>query len=214
MIAKLTPGDRYKTNHYGEIEIVNYTTCFDVDVMFVSTGHVTKTTAGQVRRGQVRDVTAPSVCGVGFNGFGSFSKTTHRKIYTTWTSMMHRCYDANFHKNNKTYKDCTVCPEWHNFQTFAEWMSSQEYEGKQLDKDIKIKGNKVYSPDTCMFVTHGDNARNSSVKTYSFLSPSGRLETITNLTEFCRCNSLDPSHMVKVHKGNIKSHKGWSRNEH
>ena len=31
-------------------------------------------------------------------------------------------------------------------------MESQEWEGKQLDKDIVIPGNKVYSPDACIFV--------------------------------------------------------------
>jgi len=27
----------------------------------------------------------------------------------------------------------------------------------QLDKDIKVQGNKLYSPDTCLFVTQEQN---------------------------------------------------------
>ena len=32
-------------------------------------------------------------------------------------------------------------------------MKSQDWEGKELDKDILVQGNKVYSPVTCIFVT-------------------------------------------------------------
>ena len=32
-------------------------------------------------------------------------------------------------------------------------MEKQDWEGKDLDKDIKIPGNKIYSPETCLFVS-------------------------------------------------------------
>ena len=55
-----------------------------------------------------------------------------------------------------SYKDCEVCEEWHNFQNFAKWYDENYYEVKgektQIDKDILIKGNKIYSPDKCLFV--------------------------------------------------------------
>jgi hypothetical protein len=35
---------------------------------------------------------------------------------------------------------------------FRAWMETQDWEGKQLDKDIIVPGNKVYSPATCAFV--------------------------------------------------------------
>ena len=83
------------------------------------------------------------------------------KAYSTWHSMLQRCYNDKFHKKYTTYIDCEVCPEWHNYQNFANWFEQNYYEieGQRtdLDKDILIKGNKVYSSDTCIFVPKSIN---------------------------------------------------------
>ena len=75
--------------------------------------------------------------------------------------MLQRCYDPKFHEKYPTYKGCRVCKEWWNFQVFAEWYYSHFYELENkmmsLDKDIIKKGNKVYSPNTCVFVPHSIN---------------------------------------------------------
>ena len=60
------------------------------------------------------------------------------------------------------YKDCTVCNEWLTFQNFANWHEQhypQTKENWQLDKDIKIKGNTIYSPEYCQYVTQLDNLK-------------------------------------------------------
>jgi ATP-dependent 26S proteasome regulatory subunit len=41
-------------------------------------------------------------------------------------------------------------------------------------------------------------------------SPNGLSKYIVNLSEFCRENLLDQGNMVKVSKGIIKKHKGWT----
>lgn len=76
------------------------------------------------------------------------------KIYTTWKSMLRRCYAEEYHAKKPTYEGCTVVPEWHRFSNFKAWHDQQNYtEGLQLDKDIIYPGNKVYSPETCVYVT-------------------------------------------------------------
>jgi len=77
--------------------------------------------------------------------------------YDVWQGMLKRCYSEVALKRRPTYQGCSVCPEWVYFMTFKAWMMTQDFEGKQLDKDILIEGNKVYSPETCRFVTGAVN---------------------------------------------------------
>ncbi len=74
------------------------------------------------------------------------------KFYQTWKNMLERCYSNNFQSKNPTYKGCSTCDDWLIFSKFRTWMESQDWEGKQLDKDLLVEGNKVYSPDDCIFV--------------------------------------------------------------
>ena len=98
------------------------------------------------------------VFGVGINDADYIVNQTINKkseichFYRRWHDMIKRCYSPVFHIKNKTYKNCTVSKEWLYFMTFREWMVRQDWRGKALDKDILIKGNKIYSPETCLFV--------------------------------------------------------------
>jgi len=73
--------------------------------------------------------------------------------YSRWTKMMERCYSGKRHEVKPSYRDCSVCDEWLYFSNFKKWMACQDWEGKQLDKDILVPGNRIYSPDACIFVT-------------------------------------------------------------
>ncbi len=79
-------------------------------------------------------------------------KGKHTKEYNTWISMLQRCYDYKLHLRNPTYIDCFVCEEWLDFEIFSKWFKDNYIEGYQLDKDLLVKGNKIYSPETCCFV--------------------------------------------------------------
>lgn len=105
------------------------------------------------------------VSGVGVNDADYFvTEQENGKIvwvcpyYRTWSNMLMRSYNDKYKQKYPTYQDVTVCEEWYSFINFRSWMETQDWEGKQLDKDILFRGNKVYSPDTCVFV---DGAVNS-----------------------------------------------------
>ena len=73
--------------------------------------------------------------------------------YIRWKDMLRRCYSEKYHTKQSTYIGCTVYDEWLYFSKFKAWMETQDWEGKQLDKDLLVKGNKVYSPAACVFIS-------------------------------------------------------------
>lgn len=103
--------------------------------------------------GNVKNHFIPNVCGVGFLGC---KKVKNREAYRCWVHMLHRCYNEIRLKQAPAYKGCTVCEEWHNYTNFEKWYEENYYtiddEIMCLDKDILVKGNRVYSPNTCIFV--------------------------------------------------------------
>ncbi len=78
-------------------------------------------------------------------------------FYRAWSGMLRRGYSAQYKEKHPTYKDVTVCKEWHLFSNFKKWMEEQPWEGMCLDKDLLVKGNKEYSPSTCAFVPNRVN---------------------------------------------------------
>ena len=62
-----------------------------------------------------------------------------------------------------SYEDVTCCDEWLSFGNFVEWVNKEvgysgKPEGTELDKDILVKGNKIYSPEACSFVPTAVNS--------------------------------------------------------
>lgn len=90
------------------------------------------------------------VYGVGIND--TFGREREQKIYDVWSAMLCRCYDESKRTKHPTYNGCSVCDEWLIFSNFQKWYKDNYYEDYAIDKDILVKGNKVYSPDTCCFV--------------------------------------------------------------
>lgn len=77
------------------------------------------------------------------------------KGYSTWTGMLERCYSSKHHERFPTYVGCSADARFHHFQDFMKWAVRQtgyNIGGYQLDKDLLVKGNKVYSPETCAFI--------------------------------------------------------------
>jgi len=73
-------------------------------------------------------------------------------FYQVWESMLRRVYDEKYHKRFPTYVGCSVADEWLLFSNFKAWMEKQDWEDNQLDKDLLIQGNKLYSAETCVFI--------------------------------------------------------------
>ena len=88
--------------------------------------------------------------GVGINNLPHVIKNC--PYYERWKSILCRCYSKKFHERNQVYVGCSICEEWIYSLNFKHWMETQDWKGKVLDKDILFPGNKIYSPETCIFV--------------------------------------------------------------
>ena len=79
------------------------------------------------------------------------------KYYARWKNMIQRCYSKSFKEYNTNYDNVTVCEEWLYFSNFKSWMEQQDWKGKELDKDLIVYKNTVYSPDACVFIPSNIN---------------------------------------------------------
>lgn len=198
-------GDKFTSKQCGDFEVITYSDASEVMVKFLTTGSVVRTQVSHILRGNVRDKMFPVKYGVGYIGYGHYDST--HKSYSIWAAMLQRCYSGE----NKAYDDCTVCDKWLNFQDFAEWFDKHHVEGYHLDKDIKVKGNRIYSPDTCMFVTPEANTREArnNPKPVDIISPCGIIYTVINQNQFCKDHNLHWSSFNKMLNGKRKTAQGW-----
>lgn len=109
------------------------------------------------------------VYGVGLNDADYYVHATERvdgkritkwtcPFYGKWVAMLTRCFSETFKNKSPTYKDCSVAKEWLVFSCFKSWMETQNWQGNELDKDLICRGNKVYSPEKCLFVSRRVNS--------------------------------------------------------
>lgn len=125
------------------------------------------------------------IYGIGYNSKREH-KARHEKkstiAYATWFSMINRCYNPKYHAKYPTYIDCSTAAEWLDFQNFADWFEIHEYSDKNyaLDKDLLIRGNRVYSPESACFIPYELNALlNDKAKSRGFLPQGVDMNNIT-----------------------------------
>jgi hypothetical protein len=92
-----------------------------------------------------------------------------RPYYNKWRDMLDRCYSGK----HSAYEEASVCGEWLNFSSFYEWMNAQPWIGNEIDKDILVPGNTLYSPSTCVFVPRIVNLQFRRTKRSSSGLPAG-----------------------------------------
>lgn len=207
-------GRGFSSNYCGDFEVIEYTKWNNVSVKFRDTGSVvTGLRWGHIVKGSVRDPLHRTVLGIGYIGLGKYKVRENgemSKPYRVWMGMLVRCYSTCFHKNNPTYVGCTVCDEWHNYQTFCQWFYLNYKEGLVLDKDGIVAGNRVYSPSTCKFITATENSVLAQAKSYNITTPKGKVVEVYNLKAYCNEHRLTSSAMSQVALGRRSHHRGYT----
>lgn len=212
----MKPGTIHETNGYGEIEIISSTAHKEVKVKFIDTGYICSTRYGNIRKGSVKDKLRPNVYGVGFIGEGAHLSSNSKLAYEKWCDMLMRCYSEKYQEKQPTYNGCSVCKAWHNFQNFAVWYNDnypKDGESYALDKDLKKLGNKIYSPDNCLFVSQ-------SINNFLCDSRSNRGNAMIGASFFKRdgtyegyCNNPFTGKKVRLgyYKTELQAHLAWRK---
>jgi len=152
--------EKFVTKEGYKIEITEKSLNSLYTIRFLIDGYIVKNLLyNKIKTGTIPYPKHKTVFGIGYIGVGKYTTSLNNKpnkVYQTWYSIMRRSYSKIFKEKNKSYHNVIVCDEWHNFQNFAQWFeenyNTSYMQNWELDKDILVKGNKVYSPSTCCFV--------------------------------------------------------------
>ena len=210
MVAKIDRTGEKRINNFGsEMMIAEYRNRIDINVYFPEYNWTAKHVYyNNFKKGNIKCPYEKRYFGFGYLGEGKYKVSENgkdTKCYKTWSHMLRRCYDEKFHKRELTYKDCEMSERFLNFQTFGNWDEENYYkiEGEKmcLDKDILVKGNKIYSPETCVYVPQTINNLFTKRQNGRGAEPIG-----------VTYNKRDDEYRVQCNLFNIKS--GKSKRKH
>lgn len=136
-------------------------------IQFTETGTTKEVYKCNAIQGKTKDPYSPSFLGIGFLG-------EHEKPYywkqakRLWSNMLKRCYDSNYaqgyYGRGYTVERRWLCfanflDDLPNVDDFDNWILGFDKTKPQynLDKDLKVPGNKVYSRECCAFVPEYEN---------------------------------------------------------
>ena len=150
-------GKVFKSKSSGDFKVLKYNDSKSVEIQFLNTGYEMVAQLGHIKNGDVKDPYSPSVFGVGVLGTKYPTKINgvQTKEYVLWKEMLRRCYSDSLKKRYPTYIDCEVSDKFKSYEYFYEWCHKQVgfgVDGFELDKDLLVKGNKVYSEYSCVFI--------------------------------------------------------------
>ena len=237
-------GNVYLTNNCGDIKVVGQINDYYTDskghksyvyflVEFIDDSTQVCTHMTHIKRKGIQNPNKPRVYGVGYLGQGEYNAFQDKhttKRYRAWNAMLRRCYSEEYKKLYPSYKDCTVDPRWHNFQNFCEdiqelegyeeWKNNTEPRKYTLDKDIKQPNTitKVYSKDTCVFISEVSNikemlsrtapSRDTGNRFQATNSVTGEIVNFGNKRKFCRDYHFNSKTLEQITDTN-KIHKDW-----
>jgi hypothetical protein len=221
-------GKIFSTNNDGEIKVLEKSDkksngTFLYLVKFLNTGSQKYALKCNILNGRVKDNYVKRVCGIGYLG----EEVPYNEIiHDMWSKIIGRCYNPK--KSDYKYyggKGVTVCEEWHCYNTFYHDLKKVEgydvklFEQRKifLDKDFKQShlphNQRVYSLETCIFLTHKQNMQytdtsNKEIEFYS-LDKNGNIGKHSSLKGFANELNVVPSAIWNALNGLSKTCKGY-----
>ena len=167
----------YATKHYGDYKIIEYLGYINNDsrawvkIKFLTTGYEKNIRYDYIGH-DILDPYYPRIHGVACIGEFAGSRDEYKSDYDRWINTISRCYN----EDDKDYPNyggsgVRVCDEWLNFSNYYKdiqnipgyrfkqqdpknWVLDKDY----LQQDID-KSKKIYSKDTCVWVSKSINSK-------------------------------------------------------
>ena len=159
------------------------------------------------------------IYGIATNDTGSVTDPVTGKkcrIYVTWYDMIRRCYSSVYQIKYPKYVGCTVASEWLLFSNFKNWVENETTycPNKQLDKDLLIVGNKLYSPSTCIFISQEINKFLTINQRKSSDLPIGVNLKNTRFQAVCNNPFLKKLEHLGYYSSAEQAHEAWRLKKH
>lgn len=187
-------------------------------IKFLNTGTLSIVERSNFAKGEIGDKYAKTWLGIAC--LGNIPK--NHTLYPRWWAMLNRCYNQNVEKY-KTYgaEGITVCDRWLCLEYYVEDIielnggTLDNIENLEIDKDIKVLGNKVYSKETCSVVSKQENRMEKimrNVKPFKVINIETKEESVCNipLNEYCRQNNLQPARVSMCLNKKALTHRGFT----
>ena len=139
-------GKVFKTNNCGDVEVIEVLERSHCLIKFLDTGNLMEVSNRCLLKGSIKDK------GVTYR---KATAPTSTKEYRAWLGMMQRVTNEKVQAKHTSYKDCTISEDFKSFDYFKEWYNCQigcDQDGWHVDKDLLVKGNKIYSAETCVLL--------------------------------------------------------------
>jgi len=213
-------GQEVETSHSGILKITKETKIkkcgvwFEVE--FLKTGYKTISRKDNLRN--CYDKLLPRVSNVGYIGDVDTSK--YKREYSVWHHMLDRCYNKNnIRYNSYGSKGIKVDDRWHCFKNFLEdiiylegWDVNKFYSGKlEIDKDKKQfnKKQKLYSKNTCVWISQKENSFLKNKCMFVAISPKGDITISDDKDYFVNEYNLIKNKITACIRGASTIHRGW-----
>lgn len=219
-------GAKFTNNNGSELEIIGALNSKEYVCKF-NDGTLIRAYGSNISKGKVSNKNDKTVCGRGYIGYGEFNGGKNKKEYILWNKMFQRCYGYG-------NSGAIVYEEWCSFQVFCSDIKklkgyslwNEDSCNIHLDKDVICERDgiipKVYSLNTCMFITAKENMDESRHRCISahltgdiYIATrinDGYIEEFINQSKFARDNNLSQGHIGACLRGERKTHKGWKFN--
>jgi hypothetical protein len=153
---------------------------------------------------------------------GIKKKIVFCQYYEKWKGILRRCYSEIFLIKQPTYRGCEVSEDWRHLSKFIKWVDSQpnkNWINCEPDKDLLIDGNKIYSPDTTVFIDKYLNNFLTARQNDRGEHLIGALWKPLNRKFEARCSNPfsdkpDGERYLGLFKTELEAHKAWQQAKH